>query len=222
MILGIDTSTDVCALGLAENGKMISDYRFTAKYRHAERLPVCIDHVLDDAGISHQQITGVAVSIGPGSFTGLRIGLAMAKGLAFGWDKPLLTVPTMEGLLSRVPEYHKRVCILLSARKMEYYRGLFSRSGESWHKDQAAGMVKEAELGTGLPEKPFLFFGEGVLLIRKKLSALSEYAQFMPDAFNLPSGFAIASLGEEKLSAGDVADIGSASPDYMQRFQGVE
>ena len=178
--------------------------------------------MLEDAGIDHQRISGIAVSIGPGSFTGLRIGLALAKGLAFGWDKPLLAVPTMEGLLAMVPSCYDFVCVLSSARKMEYYRGLFFRSEGKWQGDEPVTLAKEASLGNRLPDRPFLFFGEGVLLIREKLASLSEYAHFMPDAFNLPSGFAIASLGEQKLNSGDVADLALASPDYMQRFQGVE
>ncbi len=98
-ILGIDTATPFLALGVVEDDKVLSELRFNAGQTHAQILIPSIDRVLNEASLKLEELDGIAISIGPGSFTGLRIGLATAKGLCFASGKPLISVPTLDGLV---------------------------------------------------------------------------------------------------------------------------
>src|SRR5258706_14324961 len=97
-ILGIESATVVCAAAIIENGCVRSERTLIAPRIHSEKIISLIDESLDDANITPTELEGVAVSIGPGSFTGLRIGLSVAKGLAYALDKPIVAVPTLEAL----------------------------------------------------------------------------------------------------------------------------
>ena len=221
MVLGIETATSVCGVGLACDQGVLADYCLNRKTVHAERLPVIIDRIVNDAGIALHDLKGVAVSMGPGSFTGLRIGMSVAKGLVYGLDIPLLAVPTMEALVSLVPEYYSMACVMLVARKGEVYEGLFQRKQGAWQQVRPYGVVPETEIATDLGDQEIVFIGEGShqykTLIREKM----KKACFLPDTVTMPSGASVALRGIDYLKAGKVADLVSLSPLYLKRFQGV-
>ncbi len=221
IILGIETATSLCGVGLIDNKGFVGDYRLLRGYIHAEYLPVEIDRLFKDAEIHPKQLDGVAVSIGPGSFTGLRIGLGVAKGLAFGLAKPLVAVPTMDGLLVNVPPLSEWACVLLTARKGEVYQGIYKWKENYWQQVGNYEIVQEENIGDQFYDRDVLFLGEGALCYQTMIQERVKKARFLPQLYSLPSGYNIAKKGKEFLQAGKVEDLDSLVPLYLKRFQGI-
>ena len=221
MVLGIETATQICSVGLAGEEGLLADSRLSGKTIHAEHLPNAVEAVLRDADVSSDALDGIAVSIGPGSFTGLRIGVGMAKGLAYGLGKPLVAVPTMDGLVSQVPGCVGWACVLLVARREEVYRGMYRWDGSSWELTDGYRVIAVKHIDQGIPDHDILFLGEGATCYRKIIQQQIERAHFSPVAHPLPSGYCIAAKGRELLKRGEIADIDTLVPLYLKRFQGV-
>ena len=166
IVLGIDTATPVCAVGIADDSGPRAEMRLLAGNAHAEQLPDCVQNLLDRAGLSIGALDGIAVSIGPGSYTGLRIGLAFAKGMSCALDKPIAAVPTMDGLARAAPTLGVTACVLIHSRKGEVYRGLYRAEGEQWLRTGGFETVETPRLGEGIPGDGVLFLGEGARMHR--------------------------------------------------------
>jgi len=221
IVLGIETATALCSAGLAGEDGLIAEHRLIRKNSHAEVLSDLVDGVCRSAKIPLKKVEGVAVSIGPGSFTGLRIGLSYAKGLVFGFDIPFIGVPTLEAILRPVPPVCSHACVLLTARKGEAYRGSFHWKADQWTAYREDDVVGEADLVKGFPkDEALLFIGSGTEQFRDVLSRNSG-AVFLKTDLNYPSGYSVAVLGRERMLAGERTDPDSAVPRYLKRFQGV-
>ena len=222
IVLGIETATKVCGVGLVNDEEIIADYQIHQGYIHAERLAEAVSGVLKDAGVDRHEVDGIAVSIGPGSFTGLRIGLGLAKGMAYGLNKPLIAVPTMEGLVSRMDGLCNWICVMLHARKGEIFQGLFHRKADRWILHEDYQIVPEEEIGNGLPNEEVVFLGDGAVQYRKVIQKRRDGTKFVNPFLSLPCGYGIARRGNELLVSGQTTDVDSVVPVYMKRFQGVE
>lgn len=220
-VLGIETATPVCAVGLSGENGWIAEIRIFAGNTHAEQLPECVRDLLSRARIPFERVDGIAVSIGPGSYTGLRIGLAFAKGMAFSLGKPLAGVATMDALVSTVPDVFPHVCVLMPSRKGEVFRGLYARDGGRWRPAGECGVAAQDALGEGLPEGDVLFIGEGSRLHRSAIESQCPNPHFFPEAHSLPSGASVAAEGRARLISGPGDDCDSLVPFYMKAFQGV-
>jgi tRNA threonylcarbamoyladenosine biosynthesis protein TsaB len=220
-VLGIETASPVCAVGLAGENGWIAETRIFAGNAHAEMLPVCVEDLLARARVPVERLDGIAVSIGPGSYTGLRIGLAFAKGMAFSLGKPLAAVPTMQGLVSAIPDVFPHVCVLMPSRKGEVFRGLYGWRDGRWVPVRECDTAPEGRLGEGLPEGEVLFIGEGSRLYRSAIEDQCGKSRFFPDSHSLPSGASIAAEGLLRLVAGAGDDPDGLVPFYMKAFQGV-
>lgn len=131
-ILGIDSATQICSAAIVRNGRIVSERSETAPQRHAELLLPFVEEVMNDAQLNPHDLSIVAVSIGPGSFTGLRIGLSVAKGIAAGTGIPIVPVPTMDAAAHhalQTDDMPANVTVILPARKSEYYYGQYTRGG---------------------------------------------------------------------------------------------
>jgi tRNA threonylcarbamoyladenosine biosynthesis protein TsaB len=130
-ILGIETSTAVCSVGLADGFGLQSERSLVESHIHSEKLLTLIQELCDEQKMKLSQLDGVAVSIGPGSFTGLRIGLSTAKGLCFALEKPLIAVPTFASIAQSVTGSHPdcaRVIVCIDAKQREYYIGVYEQN----------------------------------------------------------------------------------------------
>jgi tRNA threonylcarbamoyladenosine biosynthesis protein TsaB len=222
VILGIETSTRVCSAGLAGPDGFIAEYRIRGGNVREERLAQTVSVLLRDAGLSAERVDGVAVSIGPGSFTGLRIGLGFAKGWALGSGKPLAAVPTPDAVASRVPVTSPRLCVLLIAKKEEVYRAVYRREDGAWISAGPADAVPESGIVEDFSGEETIFVGEGVTGRESMIKSRLKHAVFMPALLSVASGCAVAMLGRILLSAGKASDIRTLVPRYQKRFQGVE
>ena len=123
MILSIETSTEVCSVAIHNQELLIAEKESVEAYSHAERLAPLIEEILKDNNISRKELTAIAVSAGPGSYTGLRIGISTAKGLCYALDIPLITIGTLESMLESIKDNNvsNLLCPMLDARRMEVY-----------------------------------------------------------------------------------------------------
>ena len=231
-ILGIDTATPVASVALVENGALIMEKIFPdqgqnsippaiPRANHAETLLPHIAELLNETGLSWEGVAAIAVSIGPGSFTGLRIGLSTAKGLAYGWDIPVAGVSTLLAVAHRVREWTGWICPLLDAKKKEVYAALFQRAGGKVNQviddevvppDSVLQQVLSVVKG-----EPCLFVGNGSRLYEDTIrDTFGAKAQIISDDFYPSIAFAVACIGEERVRGGETGLAGPLVPRYLR------
>ena len=164
-ILHIETSTDVCSVAVSEDSHVIFHQEDHSGPNHAERLGTMVDEALSFTDNHAIPFDAVAVSCGPGSYTGLRIGVSMAKGICYGRDLKLIAVPTLEllcvpVLLREIPEENALLCPMLDARRMEVYAGIYNRALKPV-REIGADIVDADTYREYLDQQPVYFFGNG-------------------------------------------------------------
>ncbi|MCK5573243.1 MAG: tRNA (adenosine(37)-N6)-threonylcarbamoyltransferase complex dimerization subunit type 1 TsaB [Bacteroidetes bacterium] len=226
-VLGIETATSVCAVALVEGGSVTIEEGIDERHVHAEKLLVFVDRVLKASRRPLEDLDGIAVSIGPGSFTGLRIGLSVGKGLSFAADVPLVGVPTLESLVQRIvdaslPERPDHVLAAIDARRDEVYCQLF-QIGDAhhrpvWHpRDLSVAAVIE-ELG----DRDVLLTGDGSpkllrFLERGKGEVGCRMTAAAPDVARCSAG-TVALMGQRLLEEGKKDDLSRLEPRYVKDF----
>ncbi len=216
-ILGIETSTKTGSVAVVSENGVIAQYSLNIEVTHSERLMSTVDRVLKDSGIALADMDGFAVAIGPGSFTGLRIGLAAVKGLAFATGKPVAAVPTLKALAWNLPQATHPVCPLLDARKNEVYAALYHYQGPELVQLMLETNIPISELAAKI-SGVVLFTGEASRLYRGAIElAMGERAQFAPMTACLPSAAAVGEIGLGMLQNGEQIDPDSLVPLYIRR-----
>jgi tRNA threonylcarbamoyladenosine biosynthesis protein TsaB len=232
MILGVDTAGSVASAALMENGQLIAEEIFppesipdrprsVGKTNHAETILPLVETLLKKSGVALAQITAFAVSQGPGSFTGLRIGLSTIKGLAFGLEASVVGVPTLLAIATQAPMAADFVCPILDAKKNEIYIALFSRKNEGLERVTAdlAGppdLIPEI-LGALHNGESCIFMGEGARIHADLVTGvLGGRALFAPDRVSPSVAAAVCKLGEEKVRRGERDSAASLAPIYVR------
>jgi tRNA threonylcarbamoyladenosine biosynthesis protein TsaB len=222
-VLAVETSTLTGATALVEEDTVLAECRQSLAVTHSERLLPAIDHVLRAAGCTLADVDGLGVALGPGSFTGLRIGLSTMKSLAFAARKPLWGVPTLDALAWSVPFAAYPVCPILDAKKGEVYTALYRTDAghldRLWEDRAQAPEALAAALARDVAG-PVVFLGDGVApfgaLFR---AALGDRARFAPAAQRLPSAVTVAELAHAALARGESADPAALVPRYLRRSE---
>ncbi|SRX53057.1 tRNA (adenosine(37)-N6)-threonylcarbamoyltransferase complex dimerization subunit type 1 TsaB [Aequorivita sp. CIP111184] len=214
VILCIETSTTNCSVAIAIDGeiKAIREEN-NQKYSHAEKLHVFIDEVLKEANLDKKQLNAVAVSKGPGSYTGLRIGVSAAKGLCFALDIPLISTFTLEVLVQQVKSEDCYIIPLLDARRMEVYSAVFN-SEKKQIRETKAEILDESSFLEYLNKRKTIFIGDG----SNKFETLckNENAVFYKDG--IPSAADMALIAEAKYKINDTENIAYFEPFYLKEF----
>lgn len=218
-ILNIETATGVCSVALAVDGKVISIQESHTKNSHAERITIFSEQVVKEAGLTFNDLDAIAVSKGPGSYTGLRIGVSTAKGYCFALDKPLIAIPTLEamaaGMIGKAESSERSLfCPMIDARRMEVYAAIFNSSLKSIQETKAV-IVDEDSFGDFLSENKIIFAGDGAAKCKEILSHQSN-ASFIED-FN-PSAAYMARIAEEKFNDRAFEDVAYFEPFYLKDF----
>ena len=219
-ILSIETSTMLGGVAVVDqkNG-LIAETRLNVKTTHSERLMTVIDYVLRQSDIDLGDIDAFAVAIGPGSFTGLRIGLSTAKGLAYATAKPIVTVPTLEAFAWNFPYSAYPVCLMLDARRNEVYAAVFRWEGGGFRRVRKETSIRAEDLLKTI-EGPALFAGEGALLYMDSIKEIMKDRAFIaPDEKMVPSPANVARLGLVKALRGEYADSTEEIPLYIRRSE---
>lgn len=220
-ILGIDTATLVCSVALVSEETTLAEYNIQIKKTHSERLLPLIAAMLNDCGIVPKDLDGVAVAAGPGSFTGLRIGMVTAKTLGQALNLPLVGVSTLEALAAQHPFFPGIICPILDARREQVYNGLFV-PGFLPRRISAEQVLPLSELLAELKARPekILFVGDGVPLHQAHIKAqLGERACFMPPEGRICRAAPVARLGLAELAFARGRSWRHLTPHYVRRSE---
>jgi tRNA threonylcarbamoyladenosine biosynthesis protein TsaB len=219
-VLGIDTSTPCGSIGLIDGKSVISEYLLNVSVTHSERLLVAIDLVLRKAGCALDDLEGFAISLGPGSFTGIRIGVSTVKGLAYAVQKPVVGVSTLDVLASQVSPTPYLICPIIDARKGEVYSAFYRYEElDRLKRLSEFQAIRPGVLSRMLNERT-IFLGDGVMAYGDDLrNWLKSFAIFSPPTLHIPHGSAVARLGVELLLRGEVLDLATFIPLYVRRSE---
>lgn len=217
-ILNIETATTNCSVSLSKKGETVvlkEDYN--SSYSHAERLHVYIDEVLREANITADKLDAIAISKGPGSYTGLRIGVSSAKGLCYAADKPLISIPTLEALTHQVKIEEGIIIPMLDARRMEVYSAVYDANHSQIRETQA--LILEANIFDDYLEAHKVYFiGNGVEKAKEIIN--HPNAIFIED--KLPSANEMSSLSYTKYKKSDIEDVAYFEPYYLKDFIAIK
>lgn len=216
-ILGIETSTRTGSVAVVSEDSVIAQYSLNIEVTHSERLMSTVDRVLKDTGLVIADIDGYAVAIGPGSFTGLRIGLAAVKGLALVTGRPVAAVPTLKALAGNLPYSAYPVCPMLDARKKEVYAATYRFEGADMAQIMAEAVLSLSLLSERISGKT-LFTGEASHLFREDIEKIfGDRALFAPVSSILPSAATVAGIGLNMIKSGKKTAPDSLTPMYIRR-----
>jgi tRNA threonylcarbamoyladenosine biosynthesis protein TsaB len=224
LILGIDTTTLACSVALLNNETVLAEATLNIKKTHSERLMPLLNNLLSESGIEHEALEAIAVAAGPGSFTGIRIGVSTARALAQGLSIPAVPVCTLEAMAEAVPTPGSLICPLLDARRNQVYTALYRRNFDppfalQTVNEPAALTLDELVSELKVYDQPVIFLGEG----------LNSYASALENAlppervvittvpFRLCRASSVALVGQRLLAANPQASYNELLPIYLRR-----
>ncbi|MFD1293225.1 tRNA (adenosine(37)-N6)-threonylcarbamoyltransferase complex dimerization subunit type 1 TsaB [Lutibacter holmesii] len=217
-ILNIETATKNCSVSLANEGKTIAIREFNeGGYSHAEKLHVFIEEVLKEAKVEFSDLKAVAVSKGPGSYTGLRIGVSAAKGLCFALNIPLIAINTLESLAQSISISEGYIIPLLDARRMEVYSSIFNES-TTLIRGIEAEIISESSFQEVLHKNKCYFLGDGAEKCKGVIT--HEHAIFLEGKF--PSSNEMSALSFIKYKKNDIEDVAYFEPFYLKDFVAIK
>ncbi|MDT0643346.1 tRNA (adenosine(37)-N6)-threonylcarbamoyltransferase complex dimerization subunit type 1 TsaB [Zunongwangia sp. F363] len=213
LILCLETASTNCSVALAKDGALLDLKEDNDKnYSHAEKLHVFIKEILEENGLKPEDLDAVAVSKGPGSYTGLRIGVSAAKGLCFSLDIPLISIPTLYSLALQVKQETNYIVPMLDARRMEVYSAVFDPT-KIQIRDTKAEVLEETSFSEYLEKGKIIFIGSGVEKFENICSqANARYIK------SLPSAREMAKAAENKYQKSDTEDVAYFEPYYLKDF----
>ena len=222
LILCIETGTDICSVGLSRDGELISLRESDEGRDHARNVALFVDELLRENDIAAEELSAVAVGMGPGSYTGLRIGVSFAKGLCYGLQIPLVAVGSLDSMVQVAREDHEAgiidvdnwsdavLCPMVDARRMEVYTQMFDTQGQPLNEVKAE-IVTEESFEEWRNERQLVIFGNGAAKCREVLND-ATYINVTPSARGL------AALAHQRLEAGQTEDIAYFEPFYLKDF----
>ena len=221
-ILGIDSSGLVASAAIAVEKNIIAEFTVNNKQTHSQTLLPMIEKVVDMSGIELEQIDAIAIAAGPGSFTGLRIGSATAKGIGLALKKPVVSVPTLEGLAYRVSVFDGIICPIMDARRNQVYTGIYKmdKGNLVCLSEQKAVEIHEIMEELEKYDEKVIFLGDGVEVQRETIEKefKKEYC-FAPIHLSKQSAAAVAVLGDIYFNQGKAEDAAEHKPIYLRKSQ---
>ena len=217
IILQIETATQVCSVALSDNGNTIALKELQARNIHASSLTLFIQDVMAEANLQYQDLDAIAVSKGPGSYTGLRIGVSTAKGLCYALDKPLIGINTLDMMAKGYIEQHTGfeglICPMIDARRMEVFTAIYDHQLNQTEPVNAK--IVDGESFTGLlSDFPIAFIGDGAEKCKEVIP--TGNALFSIDNYN--SAANMSKLAQSAYAAGKFEDVAYFEPFYLKDF----
>lgn len=217
-LLLIETATPVCSVALASDGEILAERSSAEPNAHSSRLSVFVNELMEQTGLVPAQLDAVCVSSGPGSYTGLRIGVSSAKGFCYALGKPLLAVPTLQGMAAQYfaqhPDYRGLVCPMIDARRMECYTAIYE---SPFHEVRAVGadIIEPGIYDAYLDGSEVVFLGDGS---EKTRNLLGSHPNARYDATFQISAAGMLPVALQKLQAGQEEDVAYFEPYYLKDF----
>ena len=219
LLLSLDTSTTVCSVALHQDGALLGCYELFTERTSSAMLTTLINDVVTQSGFALTQLDAIAVAKGPGSYTGLRIGVSTAKGLCFSLDKPLLSVNTLAAMAEQVRAFYPTVytlCPMIDARRMEVYCAVYSAADGRELQPTMAEIIDDQSFDKWLTRGPVVFFGDGAPKCR---AVLGEYPNAVfPDKLIVPSARTVGALATPTFADGRFEDVATFEPFYLKEF----
>jgi len=216
-VLGIETSTYSGSVALVEGDVILGEILFNLGPAHSEKTLPMIDWLLKEIGIKGNEIDGIAVSKGPGSFTSLRVGVSTAKGLAYSLGIPVIGVSSLEILAQNLLHTRYPICTIIDARKRELYAAFFRGSDDKVIRQRDDHLTTPEDLVRILNEK-IIFIGNGAVIYREFLeSSLGNLALFTTSSFNYQRASNCAKIGIERLNVDYKNGYSEFSPQYLRK-----
>ncbi len=225
LVMGVDTSTEVGAIGLIKDNNILGEINLRLHRRHSERLMPNIDYLFQESGFKIANLEGLAVTVGPGSFTGLRIGLSTVKSFAQFLDIPVIGLSTLNVLAYSVYQIKNWLVPIIDARRERVYTSLYAGgkrdiiAAKKW--DDQALMVNELmeKLVNFADDGKFYLVGNGVNAYREKLQETGSEFILSSAVNNQPRGSIVAELGQFYLNQGKKHDLNELLPNYLKKPQ---
>lgn len=213
-ILCIETATEICSVSLSHDGKTIALAETDKGFSHASTLTILIQKCLDETNLSLNDLDAIAISQGPGSYTGLRIGVSVAKGICYALDKPMIAIDTLEALAWACANEEKQdahYCPMIDARRMEVYTAMYNLQGEEEQSVNALIVEKDAFEDIFAKEKTIIFCGNGAQKCKPVLT--SHFAKFSPV---ICSAKHLSFLAKKHFDESKFCDVAYFSPLYYK------
>lgn len=221
-ILALDSSGLVASVAMIEDDTMLAEYTVNYKKTHSQTLLPMLDTIAGMIELDLQSVDAIAVASGPGSFTGLRIGSATAKGLGQALDKPLIAVPTVEALAFNLYNTDKVICPIMDARRNQVYTGVYRFINQELRvvKDQTAIDIEEIIAFLNEMKEQIIFLGDGVPVYQETIAAQMDTAySFAPAHLNRQRAGAVGALASIYYKAGKIQSAADYRPDYLRMSQ---
>lgn len=229
-ILALDSSGLVASVALTEDDNLIAEYTIQYKKTHSQTLLPMLEEIRNMVELDLSAVDAIAVAAGPGSFTGLRIGSATAKGLAFAMEKPIIPVPTLEGLAYQMYGSNDLVCPIMDARRSQVYTGVYefvpgdSKKGGNYDmrviKEQCAVAFDEIAEALNQLGRPVVFVGDGIPVFRERMQEILQVPYTLAPAHrNRQSAACIAALGRVYYAQGRIVSGAEHVPEYLRLSQ---
>ena len=222
MILAIESSALVASVALAEEDMILAEYTTNQKKTHSQTLLPMIHEIFQMTGIEKEAIEAIAITSGPGSFTGLRIGSATAKGLALAWDRPIIPVPTVDALAYNLQYTNSLICPIMDARRNQVYAGIYeNRTGvQQTRMEQNAMAIEDLIAKLNEIGEPVIFLGDGVPVNKDIIDTNITVPHFYaPAHLNRQRAAAVAVLGTKYYKEGKTVSADEHAPDYLRLSQ---
>ncbi|SDQ26984.1 tRNA (adenosine(37)-N6)-threonylcarbamoyltransferase complex dimerization subunit type 1 TsaB [Flagellimonas zhangzhouensis] len=215
LILNLETATTNCSVSISKDNEIVVlKENNAASYSHSEQLHVFIKEALDEASLSFSDLDAVAISKGPGSYTGLRIGVSAAKGLCFSLEIPLISIPTLQSMALQVDAQPDELVIpVLDARRMEVYSCVYDSNNEEV-RETLAEIIDENTFQEYASERKVYIVGSGA----EKCRGVLQHPHFIFDESVVPSAKEMAQLAFQKYSAQQFEDVAYFEPYYLKDF----
>ena len=219
IVLGIDSSTQVNTIALLQDGQLLCEAVLNTRKNHSQRLMPMMDILLKEAGLTIENVDGVAVSSGPGSFTGLRIGMTTAKALAWSLNKPLVGIPSLDGVAFNAQGVTGIICPILNARRSEVYTALYKMDKGKLKRMSDYMALEPVELIKRLQNhNQITLLGDGIEeFISIFAEKLGDRLTVPSPANRLPRASHIAYLGWKRLLKGEADDVINLVPLYVRK-----
>lgn len=221
LILSIDTSTKVCSVALHSDGKLLAISELYTEKSHSGMLTTLCESVVKYAGFSLKSLDAIAVAKGPGSYTGLRIGVSTAKGFCFALDKPLIAVNTLEAMAYQLKDFYDEthlLCPMIDARRMEVYCQVIDNQMNVISKTEAK-IINELSFSEILNEKKVIFFGDGAAKCQAEIT--HKNAIFLHTEIH-PSAKTVGLLATNSFEKSLFENVVTFEPFYLKDFVGTQ
>lgn len=221
LILSIDTSTKVCSVALHQNGNLLAISELFTEKSHSGMLTTLCENVVNHGGFSLHQLDAIAVAKGPGSYTGLRIGVSTAKGFCFALDKPLISINTLEAMAFQVKDFYDEthlLCPMIDARRMEVYCQIIDNQMNTISETEAK-IIDEESFNDIFEVKKIVFFGDGATKCQEKIT--HKNAIFLKNDIT-PSAKTVGVLATNSFEKSLFENVVTFEPFYLKDFVGTQ